>query len=540
MTDDAFPIYYLFHTHFKGSPMSYNSTNTWAADRSRKTHFSLFAIFIFCSLLHTFASGNSLIDTNTVALFHCDEGSGTTMYDSSGNGNNGTIYNAAWVNGISGKGLDFQNGSSAYAEIANSQNFTYNEMTIEMWVNLASFPSPVSYLFSKGNDRGNSAYPGDGSILLYFGGGNHISFGISSATQASGFGISSKTIFATGKWYHIAVSYKIGGAAYIYINGALDTSIVASTVLVSNTYKCQLGKGEWVPNFPYFLNGTMDEIRISKVQRSAAEILSDYNKFDTNAVALFHCDEGSGTTMYDSSGNGNNGTIYNATWVNGISGKGLDFQNTNHAYAEIANSQNFTYNEMTIEMWVNPASFSYQYLFSKGNDGGNAAYPSAGSILLIINSGKINFFKTNSVNLSSKTTLIAGNWYHIAATYKTGGTAAIYINAVLDSTGVASTDLSSNNYKCQLGKINGDPNYPYYLNGTMDEIRVSNVQRSGAEILSDYRKYNQSFVIKTPATFQSSSFRVTGSQKELRYAIPVRCRVSISMYNLQGKLEGAF
>ena len=45
-----------------------------------------------------------------------DEGSGNIIYDSSGNGNNGTIYGATWTDGISGTALTF-NGVDDYVEV---------------------------------------------------------------------------------------------------------------------------------------------------------------------------------------------------------------------------------------------------------------------------------------------------------------------------------------------------------------------------------------------------------------------------------------
>ena len=48
-----------------------------------------------------------------VAAYGFDEGTGTTVYDSSGNGNNGTISNATWSTaGKYGDALSF-NGTSA-------------------------------------------------------------------------------------------------------------------------------------------------------------------------------------------------------------------------------------------------------------------------------------------------------------------------------------------------------------------------------------------------------------------------------------------
>ena len=46
---------------------------------------------------------------------------------------------------------------------------------------------------------------------------------------------------------------------------------------------------------------------------------------DDGLVAEWHFDEGSGSVVEDSSGNGNDGVIYGATWVDGKYGNALSF-----------------------------------------------------------------------------------------------------------------------------------------------------------------------------------------------------------------------
>src|SRR5207253_1789977 len=50
---------------------------------------------------------------------------------------------------------------------------------------------------------------------------------------------------------------------------------------------------------------------------------------DTNLVAAYGFGEGAGTTVNDSSGNGNTGTVANATWATGHFDGGLAFNGTN-------------------------------------------------------------------------------------------------------------------------------------------------------------------------------------------------------------------
>ncbi|MEU0563940.1 PQQ-dependent sugar dehydrogenase, partial [Nonomuraea sp. NPDC005983] len=73
-------------------------------------------------------------------------------------------------------------------------------------------------------------------------------------------------------------------------------------------------------------------------------------------VAAYAMNEGTGTTVADSSGSNNNGTTSNTTWTNsGKYGKALSFNGTN-AWITIANSPSLQLNTLTLEAWVNPTT----------------------------------------------------------------------------------------------------------------------------------------------------------------------------------------
>ena len=92
--------------------------------------------------IHLLAVQDSAAATpGLVAAYGFNEGSGSTVSDASGNGNNGTIANATWAaTGKYGKALQF-NGTSALVTIpdATSLHLTTG-MTLEAWVN----PSTVT------------------------------------------------------------------------------------------------------------------------------------------------------------------------------------------------------------------------------------------------------------------------------------------------------------------------------------------------------------------------------------------------------------
>ena len=65
-----------------------------------------------------------------------------------------------------------------------------------------------------------------------------------------------------------------------------------------------------------FFIGSMEEVRISKVARYDKEFKPQRRfELDADTLALYHCDEGSGNVLKDSSGNGHHGKIVGATWL---------------------------------------------------------------------------------------------------------------------------------------------------------------------------------------------------------------------------------
>ena len=88
-------------------------------------------------------------------------------------------------------------------------------------------------------------------------------------------------------------------------------------------------------------------------------------------VAAYAFDEGSGTTVTDASGNGNNGTIANATWAtSGKDGKALQFNGTNALISVPDSASLHLTTGMTLEAWVNPSTVNgaWRDVIYKGND----------------------------------------------------------------------------------------------------------------------------------------------------------------------------
>src|SRR6201999_1285181 len=133
-------------------------------------------------------------------------------------------------------------------------------------------------------------------------------------------------------------------------------------------------------------------------------------------VAAYGFDEGSGSTVADASGNGNNGTLTNATWTtSGKFGKALQFNGTN-AVVTIPDAASLHLSTaMTVEAWVNPSTVNANWrdVIYKGNDNfyleatsSNSSRPDAGTIA---GGSYADAFGTAALTKST--------WTHLAETY---------------------------------------------------------------------------------------------------------------------------
>src|SRR5690606_3456048 len=105
----------------------------------------------------------------------------------------------------------------------------------------------------------------------------------------------------------------------IYVNGQESTTITADTwqyiTIVSSSPitadEVYIGKQD-----TNFFDGSLDELRLYNRTLSPREVQALYH-WAPGPVGYWNFDENTGSTANDISGNGNNGTITDATWSTG-------------------------------------------------------------------------------------------------------------------------------------------------------------------------------------------------------------------------------
>jgi len=122
--------------------------------------------------------------------------------------------------------------------------------------------------------------------------------------------------YLDGNWHHYAGTVSGGSLLTLYIDG---TNVWSGSYSVGDlsSVTSDFVIGAYANHSQEFFNGTIDEVRISNTARYTSDFTPATSfTSDGNTVALYKFNEGSGTTVADSSGNGHTGTLVNSpTWV---------------------------------------------------------------------------------------------------------------------------------------------------------------------------------------------------------------------------------
>jgi hypothetical protein len=201
----------------------------------------------------------------------------------------------------------------------------------------------------------------------------------------------------------------------------------------------------------------------------------------TGLVGEYGFNEGGGTTLTDSSGDHNNGTISNATWAPGIFGDALAFNGTN-SWVTINDSSSLNLTtSMTLEAWVNPASLSnWNAVVIKERPGGLAYGLYADNGLGEPPSGYVDVSGTDNT-VVAPSILPLNTWSFLAVTYN-GSDLSFYLNGTLVSTNPYTGNITTSTNPLRLG---GDSIWGEYFNGLIDQVRIYNRPLNQGEIRSD-------------------------------------------------------
>jgi len=265
-------------------------------------------------------------DQNTIALYHFEEGQGQFLKDSSGNNNHATIYNPEWVE------LDTQSfepirfSAQSESEMRYALNFegaendlitipTLRELgdkfTIEGWITPKPLEDNKQTFLIRVREQDQDTYIHIANFGQYSLKARHVKAGGATAIDES--------IHPSQRIHFAAVWGQ--GAWSLYIDGKWIKTIPSKSKATS-----QGARGTWIgalsknaeDGASISYSGLVEAVRFSR--GNPYQFKGEFtppNRFeaDENTVALYNMDEGSGDLLVDSSGNGHNGTIEGAEWV---------------------------------------------------------------------------------------------------------------------------------------------------------------------------------------------------------------------------------
>ena len=265
-------------------------------------------------------------DSGIVGLWHFDEGTGSTAYDSSGCGNDGTLSGGKFGNALYFDGVD------DYVNIPDNPTLDLTgDITLEAWILIKSFSTSEGFhMYIIGKDSAGQRsygigvdltwmYPKKPFVIIFHPGGSYkIAWGT--------------TDLVIDQWYHIAgVFDATNDELTLYVDGVSQPTVTDTSSINPGNADLRIGGREYTGNGCYF-NGLIDEVRISDSVRYTTTFTLPNAPFskDVNTVGLWHFDESTGLEAKDESDNHNDGIIYGGswagpTWTTGLYGGALHF-----------------------------------------------------------------------------------------------------------------------------------------------------------------------------------------------------------------------
>ncbi|OQA82534.1 MAG: Laminin G domain protein [Microgenomates group bacterium ADurb.Bin238] len=428
-----------------------------------------------------------------VAEWKLDEKTGSTANDTSGNGYTGTLTNnPVWKSSRECKiGACLEFSSTAQVSTTLNTDNLSPPITISAWfypTDTSTNTQAIVSGYTGHTDRWdvifNRSLNGKVGWLYH---------GISGSTY------STNTV-PLNTWHQVTTIHT-GSNIIVYLNGQYQGSNATSGgISTGQTIRI----GNWYSgNQPF--NGLIDHVKIYDYARTPAQIAYDYNR--GAPIAHWKMDECQGTTIHDSSGNNNHGTLTVTTtggntngvgtcntstsaWGTGASGKfgaSLNFDG-NGDYIDAGNN-NVLYPPSTLSIsawiktslinqnaaiagpWSTSGNTQNSYLIYLGQDASNGKL---GFAIYEADNHSVMLKPTNNVSITADT------WYHIVGVAN-GSVLRLYVNGK-DSGQTASYDgtiktIGSSNF--MIGRLASNV---YYFNGLIDDIRLYNYALSATQI----------------------------------------------------------
>ncbi|MFC1789723.1 LamG-like jellyroll fold domain-containing protein [Patescibacteria group bacterium] len=243
------------------------------------------------------------------------------------------------------------------------------------------------------------------------------------------------------------------------------------------------------------LSGARDRASLANAVSFSGQV---YRSLGAYAVGTWDFNDG---TAIDMSGNGNDGTIYNAVSVDsleysgGTFGKALSFDGSgDYVNLSSGNKLDMGINDRTYEAWFKTEGnyTTYRTIFASGAGGGGLGRDGVWIFVRGNSSIQIDFSDGTAARLmkafSTNKSIHDGNWHHFVATFNRNDSVDLYIDGTVSSSGglnisAQQGDVNDNHAQCLGAWASGGI---YSFLGFIDEVRIYNQTLTAMEIQQHY------------------------------------------------------
>jgi len=436
-----------------------------------------------------------------------DEKTGVTTYDTSGNGNDGTLTDGpTWTRGKYGSAVRFD-GSDDYIDAGTDSSLDIaGELTLSAWINPSLITGDNRGILGKGKASGAD----NQNYRIYIDGSTTHLFFVAGAS-GSGESENSNVDIPINEWTFINVTVdETANEVRFYINGILRSTNSFTATMTATTEPLIIGEEtEDAPAHKNWFNGLIDDVRIYNYVRTPAQIAWDYNR--GGPVGHWKFDECQGSTIHDESGNGNDGTLSlgasgvttvgtcsdsaSSFWYNGRSGKtnsSGSFDGTDD-YVDCGYDDIYDFaSDFTITAWIKPDSFgdgNYGRIVDKlgsGTNGysfylnNNPAGTPAGTNTLSANIyGTVDTYNSGNDNI-----ITTGEWQHVAVSFNdVANYVSFYVNGLAQGGYSYVGTLSQDAASLRIGDRNA---LDRSFDGQIDDVRIYNYALTAGQIKNIY------------------------------------------------------
>jgi hypothetical protein len=417
-------------------------------------------------------------------------------------------------NGILKNGVTFSTGKIGNAFLFNGSNYVdlpmgalnkTGDFSVSLWV----YPTA-----NTGNMQLISCGDGIKGWRIEYSGGNLWFWGHTSNATAS-TQLSTGHSIALNTWTHVLITFKVGGQAKSYINGALTNSVTAATIFYDNysPYYLPLLGAQRYQN-PYivladqraFFTGKLDAIDLWDKELTSTDVLAIYNSGNGNEYPFSNVSVSSPNDAVSTKHGTNVGGV---TYTQGVVGNAFTFNGSSN-YVTLPNSSFDFTGDFSISAWVKipSAPSATGYIFQNDNYDVATSY---GYGLNVKTNRTISFYvgSTDGTSTVTSTTVLALNtWYHVTVTRDSVAKRSdLYINGVFEvqatNTNITigyGTRAIQPTIGAYRGNNQGVLSVSNYLNGSVDALTIWNKKVSDDEIV---QLYNMGGGIQHPFTTQT-------------------------------------